>query len=284
MKIWLHIRKKGISPLIATILLIALVVAAGAITFLVLSGIMFQETPVDLEIAAISDFRSENDDIRVDRFTVSVKSLNTQSAVIKRDEIKVFNKTAMDVELTGWRILGTTDEFFISGKETINLVLYCLNPNHELLPRADRIQVQMNAYRSSGSDIKPKVIKSPIVVVGQTYGPLSISTESISLGTLEWNLTLNIRNNGTTDLDLIVELQAQDPFFFNGSAYITRYIFELEGADIGPGSVVTLGPELNLNWNVTATAGLASGTYYIVIRITDSAFRPMGFILVPLEV
>ncbi|MHA2231906.1 MAG: archaellin/type IV pilin N-terminal domain-containing protein, partial [Candidatus Hodarchaeales archaeon] len=206
MTIQFHSRPRGVSPILATILLVALVIVGGALTFIVLAGVFTQNTPLDLEIETMSDFRSEDGDVRVDRFQISITNLRTETAVIKRTEITVINMTVDAVtgdrnktELTGWQVQGTSTEYLLSGKETVDLTLSCNTPNHELLPRATQIQVQFNGYRSDDRNDNPKDFKSSTVTVGQTYGPVGLSVESTHA--LDSNLTLTVSNNGTTDLE-----------------------------------------------------------------------------------
>lgn len=288
MKTQFHSKSRAVSPIIATILLVALVVVGGALTFVVLAGIFTGNAPLDLEVEAVSDFRSENGDVRVDRFQISISNLRTQTAVIKRAEIFVYRSD--NSLLTGWRVPGTSEEYLLSGKQTVDLTLRCFNPDDELLPQADRIYVEFLAYRSGDTDGDSKNITSSIVAVGQTYGPVSLSVNSTY--TLDSNLTLTVRNNGTTALNLVVELSGEPQFLFTNlttntaASYKTASSFSLEGVNIDAGGAILIGPEtaINMTWFVNATAGLASGTYFVAVWITDSSFRTMAFTLVPFSV
>ncbi|MFX0116147.1 MAG: archaellin/type IV pilin N-terminal domain-containing protein [Candidatus Hodarchaeota archaeon] len=289
MKTRFHFKRRGMSPLLATILLIALVIVGGALVFIVLSGLFTQNAPLDLEVEAISDFKSEDGDIQVDRFQVSIKNLRTETALIKMSEIEVFIQDQDNddnyMQLAGWRAVETANEYLISGKETINIDLHCINPDHELFPRVDVIRVDFNAYRSNDRDGTPTNFKSGGVRVGQTYGPVGLSIQSSH--TLDSNLTLTVSNNGTTDLDLVVELSGKAEFLFNNTPYRTSTAFSLEGITINPvDKSVTVNPntEITLTWNVTTTTSLDSGTYYVTIRIFDSSLRTMAFTLVPFNV
>ncbi|MHA2274003.1 MAG: archaellin/type IV pilin N-terminal domain-containing protein [Candidatus Hodarchaeales archaeon] len=272
---------RGVSPIIATILLIALVIVGAAVTFIVLSGIFTQTTPVDLEIESISDFRSENGDVPVDRFTISIKNIRTEPAVIQTDEIKVFRGTG--ALLAGWQVLSDLDEHTISGEETVNLDLHCIDTTDELVPQVDRIQVRFNASNSNDPDGTLTSFKSPTVQIGQTYGPVALSVSSTNIvgsgASSDTNLDLTFVNNGTTDLDLFVEVRGETQFFFNGSdSYMTQASITLEKATVIP---IDSGPAVTLGWYVNATAGLASGTYYVSILVTDSSLQTMAFTLVP---
>ncbi|MFQ5981164.1 MAG: archaellin/type IV pilin N-terminal domain-containing protein [Candidatus Heimdallarchaeota archaeon] len=283
MTIQFHSRPRGVSPILATILLVALVIVGGALTFIVLAGVFTQNTPLDLEIETMSDFRSEDGDVRVDRFQISITNLRTETAVVKRTEISVFNKTGVEAELNGWQVQGTSTEYLLSGKETVDLTLICDTPNHELLPRADRIQVQFNGYRSDDRDDNPKLFKSSTVTVGQTYGPVGLSVESTHA--LDSNLTLTVSNNGTTDLeDLVIEVSGENSFFFNGTSYKASAAITLEGITVNPSRAVTPGGVQTLYWYVNASASLASGTYFVSVWITDSSFQTMAFTLVSFAV
>lgn len=276
---------RGVSPIIATILLIALVIVGAAVTFIVLSGIFTQTTPIDLEIESISDFRSENGDVLVDRFTISIKNVRTEPAIIQTNEIKVNNMT-IDVngipentQLAGWQVLSDLDEHTISGEETLNLDLRCINTNDELIPQFDRIKVSFAAFHSDDPDGTITSFSSSVVQVGETYGPVALlvsSTHIVGSGASnDTNLDLTLVNNGTTDLDLLVEVRGETQFLFNGSdSYMTQ-------ASISLNSYGILGSAVTLGWYVSATAGLASGTYYVSILVADSSLQTMAFTLVP---
>jgi flagellin-like protein len=284
MKKKLFSKCRGVSPIIATILLIALVIVGAAVTFIVLAGIFTQTTPVDLEIESISNFRSENGDIPVDRFKISIKNIRTEPAIIQKDEIKVFRTGG--VFLAGWQVLSDLDEHTISGEETINLDLHCIDTNDELVPQLDRIQVRFNASDSDDPEGTVTSFKSSFVRIGQTYGPVALSVSSTNIigsgSSTDTNLDLTLVNNGTTDLDLLIEVRGEPQFFFNGSdSYMAQASITLGKATVDP---IDSGPAVSLGWYVNTTAGLASGTYYVSILVTDSSLQTMAFTIVPFVV
>ncbi|MHA2370258.1 MAG: archaellin/type IV pilin N-terminal domain-containing protein, partial [Candidatus Hodarchaeales archaeon] len=288
---------RGVSPIIATILLIALVIVGAAVTFIVLSGIFTQTTPVDLEIESISDFRSENGDVPVDRFTISIKNIRTEPAIIQTDEIEVFRPGEV-LPLAGWQVLSDLDEHTISGEETINLDLHCIDTNDELVPQVDRIQVRFDASTRNDPDGTLTSFKSSVVQIGQTYGPVALSVNSTNIvgsgASTSTNLNITLVNNGTTDLPIEVEFRGEPQFFFNNltiyegnevlhftdssDSYTAHASLTLDKANVNP---IDPGSKFSLVCYVYATAGLASGTYYVSILVTDSSLQTMAFTLVP---
>ncbi len=277
MKSILVVRKRGVSPLVGVILMIAMVIVAGTLTFIVLSGVFLQQTPVDVEIENLSDWKSTNEDVLVDQFSITVKNLRTETVTLKMTNITVINATSREA-LPSWRVVGTDFDYELAGNQIKVFTLKCSNPTHELTPNYDRIQVQLQASAGDSS----KTVKSQTHRTGDTYGPITLTAESFHVTDEYLNLT--IQNNGTLDLDLIVEIEGVRGFLFNNTAYITQSSFPLEGVNIGVAGVITPGEEKTLRWNVTTTGTLPSGTYFVRISIFDTSFRGMGFSLVNFQI
>ena len=67
-------KSRGISPVIATILLIGLTVIAGVAVALVMFGIVNTPDPLKVEVIGISNFKTTDSDIFIDQFSVTLEN------------------------------------------------------------------------------------------------------------------------------------------------------------------------------------------------------------------
>ena len=88
MKNWLITKKtrRGISPVIATVLLIGLVVVAGLGVALVMFGTINTPDPLGIEVVAISSFETTDSDTKVDRFYITLQNTERTSIDISRSD------------------------------------------------------------------------------------------------------------------------------------------------------------------------------------------------------
>ena len=82
-------RRRAISPVIATVLLIGLVVIAGLGVALVMISTINAPDPIGIEVLSISNFETTDDDILVDRFEIEIWNSEETSLRLTKNGIKL---------------------------------------------------------------------------------------------------------------------------------------------------------------------------------------------------
>lgn len=229
-------KKRAISPVIATVLLIGLVVIAGLGVAIVIFGTVNTPAPLKVEVVGISSFETTDDDYLVDRFEITIENTERTSLRITRDSFRVFyfNRT----EILGWSLDISFDEIPLRPFEISDgLFLECDNTDdqNELTPTNTTIYIDVTVYPEGNDDPRSaKTFSSDLLVIGETYGPVSLVTTipSSTFGREGLFMNLTVANSGSLDLNLILEFSTGSfgQFFFtiNGENS-TTHSFTLDG-------------------------------------------------------
>ena len=209
-------RRRSITPLIATILLIAITIIAGAIILVtVIIGLNTQE-PIQFNVT-VGNFQTSktgtlNYDTKIDSLTVTI--FNSGKRPIEIDTGQIYLNTSnpftSSTQLSGgWS--STTTLILYSG-DSANVILSTNNPNFQLTPGSEYIAVAA-AYPYNPSQQSATVTHSSYTVITSlpfivgpsstpTNGPLVMTTipQNITISTNSQNnftVTLNITNYGS---------------------------------------------------------------------------------------
>ena len=132
-------KRKAISPVIATVLLIGLVVLAGLGVALVIFGSINAPDPLNVEIASISSFETTDNDYLVDRFVVTLYNKERTNVRLQSDEFSLsfFNRT----EISGWFMDLDAQTIIIPALNLVDVPLACDTSENqaELIPKNTEI-------------------------------------------------------------------------------------------------------------------------------------------------
>ncbi len=205
-------KSRGVTPVIATVLLIGLVVVAGIGVALVVFGTINTPSPLNISVLSISDFESTDNDFFVDHFSVTLQNTERTNVRIKQEAFSIYNRTkSPESEITGWIMDLNQAEIILPALTIETFPISCdtdLNEN-ELTPRNDTIYIKVTVY-PEGSD-NPRAAKtffSDLLIVGDTYGPFYLTSQqtNLNLGQSGLNLSINIANFGSTDTNLVLDI------------------------------------------------------------------------------
>ncbi|MHA2153920.1 MAG: archaellin/type IV pilin N-terminal domain-containing protein [Candidatus Hodarchaeales archaeon] len=234
MKNWLITKrtKRGISPVIATVLLIGLVVVAGLGVALVMFGTINTPDPLGVEVLAISSFETTDIDINVDKFDVTIQNTERTNVEISTDAFSLlyFNRTP----ILGWYM--DQSKILLSGLSIVTIPLTCDNTidQNELVPGNDTIFIDVTIFPEGKTSPKSaRTFRSDIFTIGDTYGPVSLVSLSPSTTFSQEGLTLNfsVTNNGSTDLNLRLDFSTSSSsglFFIVNGINTSLHVFTLE--------------------------------------------------------
>ncbi|MFW9780075.1 MAG: archaellin/type IV pilin N-terminal domain-containing protein [Candidatus Heimdallarchaeota archaeon] len=267
-------RIRAISPVIATVLMIGLVVVAGLGVALVIFGTVATPTPINVDVIGISEFESTDNNILVDRFRVTLQ--NTESSVVLIQRADAFEVRDRNFGIIpGWRLNLTQDLIPLRPLQILTLPI-SLDRNipsaTELIPENDTIYVHVTVYPEGSKFIAQEalIFQSDLLAVGDTLGPvyLSAQTPSTEFDTNGINLLMNIVNNGSTNLNLLLEITSDSP---------SHIFFTIDSTNSSQGSLpVTLQKYqstslsgVTIKVNADPARAVPSALYQIFITLKD---------------
>ena len=226
-------RKRAVSPVIATVLLIGLVVVAGLGVALVMFGTINTPDPLKIEFLSVSSFETTDGDYKVDRFDLTLHNNERTNVRIETNAFTLFDID--QTELPGWEM--DQSEIIIPALTIETITLACDNTldDSELEPLNTTIYIEVTAYPAESDNPRSaKTFRSDILPIGDTVGPVSLFSTTVSSSFDQSGLTLNfsVTNNGSSDLNLRLEFSTDS---FNKIFYIinevnsTNHHFTLEG-------------------------------------------------------
>ena len=267
MKNWLIRKrtKRAISPVIATVLLIGLVVVAGLAVALVMFGTINTPNPLNIEILAISSFETTDSDFYIDKFDVTLQNVERTKVEISADAFSLlyFNRTP----ITGWYM--DQSKIILSGLAIVTVPLICDNTidQNELVPGNDTIYIDVTVFPEGKTSPKSaKTFRSDILTVGDTYGPATLVSMTPLLTFGQEGLTMNfsVTNNGSMDLNLRLEFSIASSsglYFIINGINTSLHTFTLEKF-----SLTTFQNEL---FQLNSSTSTSPGEYLIFVTLSD---------------
>jgi hypothetical protein len=254
---------------IATVLLIGLVVVAGLGVALVMFGTINTPDPLKIEVVSISSFETTDDDHLVDKFDVTLENQERTIARVKVDGFALNHMNGTSIQ--GWNMDLDQQEILIPALTIQTIPITCDNSidQNELVPQNTSIYIDVTVFPAEKDDSRfAKTFGSDLLLVGGTYGPLTLNANNPSddFGTEGLTMNFSVSNNGSMDLNLKLEFStdAADKIFFiiNGINSST-HSFSLNGF-----SSTSFQSDL-FQLNTTALAS-PSETFLIFVAIRDS--------------
>ncbi|MHA2074005.1 MAG: archaellin/type IV pilin N-terminal domain-containing protein [Candidatus Hodarchaeales archaeon] len=239
MRIQNRIRRKtrGVSPVIATVLLIGLTVVAGIAVAVMLFGAVNAPDPIKVVVLSISEFKTTDDDILIDQFSITIQNDESTNVRIESDSFVVKNATDQNqTELTDWSVDLDYDEIYLLGLAIQTFTLSCDSTLDyaELTPRDDLIIIEITVFPEDSTNLRnAKTFKSDILRMGDTYGPVSLTSlnSETNFGLEGLNLNFNVTNYGSSDLDLIIDFSTDSSesinFAIDGNNQTNQLYFSL---------------------------------------------------------
>lgn len=250
-------KARGVTPVIATILLIGLVVIAGIAVAIVMFGTINAPAPIDVDILAISDFETTDTDRLIDQFSTTIQNAERSTIRIESDAFtfEYFNGTPIN----GWT-MDPDQAIYLSPSEIVTVSLIC-DPSigDQLTPTEDRIYITVKVFpQDSTNERLAESFRSDLLIVGDTNGPILLEYQTSSLNLEDRGLEINftITNNGSADQDLELELYTDSP---------NNLTFILEGVNRTTISFSVAGfRDGNLNCTVFPTALANENDIYVI--------------------
>jgi flagellin-like protein len=227
-------KSRGISPVIATVLLIGLTVVAGVAVAIVMFGVVNTSDPLKVEVQSISDFETTDNDILIDRFSVTLENKERSNVRIESD---AFSITYSDrTEIPEWNLDLDFDSIILPALTVKTFTLAC-NPTYdhaELIPQNDSIYIEVTVFPEDSTNPRnAKTFKSDILWIGDTIGPVYLTSQlsATDFGVTGYNFSFSVTNNGSTYLDLKLEFStdASESLYFviNGNNQTNLHYFSL---------------------------------------------------------
>jgi FlaG/FlaF family flagellin (archaellin) len=271
MKNWLKYlkRSRAISPVIATVLLIGLVVIAGLGVALVIFGTINTPDALKIEVVSISSFETTDNDYLIDKLDITLENEERTNVLVKIDGFSLLymNQT----EIQGWYMDLAQQEILIPALTIQTIPIACDNSidQNELVAQNTTIYIDVTVFPEGKDDSRhAEIFRSDLLLVGDTYGPLTLIAENPSdlFGKEGLIMNFSVSNNGSTDLNLKLDFStdATDKIFFiiNG-VNKTTHSFSLSGFGI-------TNFQFDLfELNTTALAS-PSETYLVFVTLWDS--------------
>ncbi|MCK4847418.1 MAG: hypothetical protein KAT16_00170, partial [Candidatus Heimdallarchaeota archaeon] len=189
--------------------------------------------PLKIEFLSISSFETTDGDYKVDRFDLTLHNNERTNVRIETNAFTLFDID--QTELPGWEM--DQSEIIIPALTIETITLACDNTldDSELEPLNTTIYIEVTAYPAESDNPRSaKTFRSDILPIGDTVGPVSLFSTTVSSSFDQSGLTLNfsVTNNGSSDLNLRLEFSTDS---FNKIFYIinevnsTNHHFTLEG-------------------------------------------------------
>lgn len=212
-------KSRGVTPVLATVLLIALVIIAGIAVAVVLFGTINAPDPIDMRILSISEFETTDSNIYIDQFSVTLQ--NTERTPVRIRKGDGFALEFSDgTPIPGWTLNLDQDELFLHGNTILDLPLIC-DPTVgiELTPENDTIYIEVTVFpKDSTNERSARTFRSDLLSVEDTYGPTFFDTQDsyTAFGAAGLNVSFTLINNGSIDLDLFLEFttDSDESIFF----------------------------------------------------------------------
>jgi hypothetical protein len=210
-QLW-RVKTRGVTPVIATILLIGLVVVAGIAVAVVMFGTINSPAPIEVDILAISDFETTDTDVLIDRLSATIHNAERSNIRIESDAftLEYVNRTP----IVGWTMY-PDQAIYLSPREIVTVDLVCdQTAGDQLTPAQGTIYITVKVFpQDSTNERSAQSFKSELLSVGNTNGPIFLESQYASLDLEDSGLDIKftITKSGSAVQDLELELYTDSP-------------------------------------------------------------------------
>ncbi len=248
-------RVKGyrtVSPVIATVLLIALSVIAGLLLTITVLTILTIPQPIQVTVETPFDYKSSDSDVLIDSFRFGLRNDGDFAVQIlnPKANIKILRGNA---ELKSWKVTFNESTFVVNARSSVILTMKMETVNlQEQLKKNDKFQITLQdallPLGDNTENIAPSTVTSRTFTVGDTYGPLKFFNSSDN-GT---HLEVNVTNLGTVTLTIQARVSSDTVSFVDGT--------------VSDPIIMDGGDSTILTWEHAVPS---AGSHIILLEITD---------------
>ncbi|MHA2227501.1 MAG: archaellin/type IV pilin N-terminal domain-containing protein, partial [Candidatus Hodarchaeales archaeon] len=156
-------KSRGVSPVISTVLLIALVIVAGIGVALVLFSAVSTPAPFKVEVISISDFKTTDNDIFIDQFEVTIENSERTSVRIGNEAFELISYEN-GTSIQGWKMDLDVEELILTANNIMDIPLKCSVDQGELIPENDSIYILVTVSPQGNNNFE--TFKSKPFIVG----------------------------------------------------------------------------------------------------------------------
>jgi flagellin-like protein len=218
-------RRKAVSPVIATVLLIGIAVIGGFIVLAMITTVYSQQEPINVRFIGASNFRSTElvtvgYDSTVDYFEITLQNMGQEAIFFYKTDFQVINVTGSPIIpeelLSSWWIDDSRREIIINGGEIITFPVKTVIDSHELRPDEDSARINIVFIRrlETPDEAGFEDFVAETFLIRDTYGPVEFKQGASGFNNTHWNLTFSTTNWGTESINLGVQI-----IFYNETAF-----------------------------------------------------------------
>ncbi|MFX1283345.1 MAG: hypothetical protein ACFFB5_06800 [Promethearchaeota archaeon] len=252
-------KSRGVTPVVATVLLIGLVAIAGIAIALVIFGTINSPPPIEVRILSISDFETTDTNTLIDQFSVTLHNVERTNLRLEVDSFTLEYKNG--TMIPGWGMDPKQSEIYLSARTIETIPLIC-DPiaGIELPPDQDAIYIEVTVFpKDSTSQRSARTFRSNLLLIGSTHGPIFLEYQATTLNLVDTGLKINFItiNNGSKDQSFKLELYTNSPeniTFTIGNINRTTVLFSIAGYNT-----------TTINVTVFPTDRVTVGDSYIVV-------------------
>lgn len=273
--------KRGVSPIIAEILLIGLTMLAGAITFTTVYVAYNSKPPISVTIDSYSDFKlvNSNNSTKYNSFSFVLDNQGKREVELKQNDFKLFN--VLNNPLLNWTI---SRDFELAPLQSYSItVISTSNKDSDWLTFNSTINVQLTV--SALDNGEKATISSSFTIDSSvvSQGPLKISipakylnkTKSGSFAILNStvnNLTVDVLNFGHLPVNYTLEFIDSNLNLTISTQYLNNsFLPNIIYGHLPAASGNSNSSSANLSETVRLTVGLKplspSGNYLVMILL-----------------
>ena len=270
----LHTRR-AVSPVVATVLLVGLVIISGALVFGLLMIILTAPQQIDLDIASIGGAETTDLDSKIDTFSVEIRNVGRIAARLIDFQVYEIDLNYQTNELEFWGLNLTQSEWvFIPAGETREVQLECPSGHSQQRIVGDRVRVDISAVPDTAPNQPPYTFRSRPVVLGDTHGPVLFSEPDGGYRNstlLPARVQIDVFNLGSENISVRIEIRPGVNISVTNSSIgseLGNWILEI---DVPGSSADTIG-NVTVWWDITSIPGATGETYVELLLFEDPGF------------
>ncbi|MHA1449130.1 MAG: hypothetical protein ACTSP4_06885 [Candidatus Hodarchaeales archaeon] len=214
-RFWTEIKRKwrsckGISPVIAAVLLIGVSIVGGAIILGLMVTVFGQEEPYNVQFIRASNFKSTETqalgyDSTVDYLEITLQNLGQESVFFQKTDLRLYRGESSEsgTILPGWWVDDSRDRIILNGGEIITIPLTTIINSQELTSGEYAVIDILEIRKLDRPDeFGYQDFNAESFKVDDTYGPVVLTPQSQTANATHWVLNYTITNYGTKDIEV----------------------------------------------------------------------------------
>ncbi|MFW9991512.1 MAG: archaellin/type IV pilin N-terminal domain-containing protein [Candidatus Odinarchaeota archaeon] len=261
-------RRRAISPVIASVLLIALAVIGGLLVLGLLSAVFNQQEPINIQFVSVSNFKSSEQslagyDSKVDYFEITLQNMGSEAVFFLKTNFRLKNESN-GLYLNGWWIEDSRAQIVLYGGEIVTFSVTTDIDSQELeVGWFVRMEIAVINRLENPDAPGYTGFYADSLKVADTYGPLDFQERAHVFNDTHWNLNFHLQNYGSKKLKvgLIVNFFDETAFKLDNFSLV----IDLDGSGLS-------NDRMDLFFTFEKLAGFKPGTtYHFIIKVYDAA-------------